>query len=56
MAFAGPKLLRLLEQEEFRYAIRIKSSAVLGRKIARLLRGPVARPSRKPKVFFHSFS
>src|SRR5499425_2523630 len=26
-AFAGPKLLRLLEQEAFRYAIRIKSNA-----------------------------
>ncbi len=30
-AFAGPKLLRLLEQEEFPYAIRIKSNAVLER-------------------------
>src|SRR5262249_15424982 len=31
-AFAGPKLLRLLEREGFRYAIRIKSHAVLERK------------------------
>src|ERR1700693_3487102 len=54
-AFAGPKLLRLLEREGFRYAIRIKSNAVLERKIAPLLKRPVGRPSRKPKVFYHSF-
>jgi hypothetical protein len=54
-AFAGPKLLRLLEQEGFRYAIRIKANAVLERKIAHLLRRPVGRPLHKPKVFDHSF-
>src|SRR6516165_6350550 len=53
-AFAGPKLLRLLEQEDFRYAIRIKSNAVLERKIAGWLTRPVGRPSRKPKVFYYS--
>jgi hypothetical protein len=54
-AFALPKLLRLLEKEGFRYAIRIKANAVLERKIAHLLKRPVGRPSRKPKVFYHSF-
>ncbi len=54
-AFAGPKLLRLLEREQFRYAIRIKANAVLERKIAPLLKRPVGRPSRKPKVFYASF-
>jgi Transposase DDE domain group 1 len=54
-AFAGPKLLRWLEQEVFRYAIRIKSNAVLERKIAHLLTRPVGRPPLKPKVFYHSF-
>jgi hypothetical protein len=54
-AFAGPKLLRLLEKEGFRYAIRIKANAVLERKIAPLLKRPVGRPSRKPKVFYASF-
>jgi hypothetical protein len=54
-AFAGPKLLRLLEREGFRYAIRLKSNAVLERKIAPLLKRPVGRRSRKPKVFYHSF-
>jgi hypothetical protein len=54
-AFAGPKLLRLLEREQFRYAIRIKANAVLERRITHLLKRPVGRPSRKPKVFYHSF-
>src|SRR5262245_55733669 len=53
-AFAGPKLLRLLEREGFRYAMRIKSNAVLERKIAHWLKRPVGRPSRKPKVFYHN--
>jgi hypothetical protein len=48
-------LLRFLEHEGFRYAIRIKANAVLERKIAQLLKRPVGRPSHKPKVFFHSF-
>ena len=53
-AFAGPKLLRLLEQEGFRYAIRIKANAVLERKIAGWLKRPVGRPSRQPKVFYYN--
>jgi hypothetical protein len=51
-AFAGPKLLRLLEQEGFRYAIRTKANAVLEQKIAGWLKRPVGRPSRKPKVYY----
>ena len=54
-AFALPKLLRLLEREGFRYAIRLKTNPVLERKIAHLLKRPVGRPSRKPKTFFASF-
>lgn len=54
-ALALPKLLRLLEWEGFRYAIRLKSNPVLQRKIAHLLRRPVERPSRKPKKFYTSF-
>jgi hypothetical protein len=53
-AFAGPKLLRLLEREGFRYAIRIKANAVLERKVAPWLKRPVGRPSRKPKVFYYN--
>jgi DDE family transposase len=53
-AFAGPKLLRLPEREGFRYAIRIKSNAVLERQIAGWLKRPVGRPSRKPKAFYYN--
>jgi hypothetical protein len=48
-------LLRLLEKEGFRYAIRLKAKPVLGRKIACLLKRPVGRPSHKPKKFYASF-
>jgi hypothetical protein len=54
-AFALPNLLRLLEKEGFRYAIRLKSKPVLQRKIGHLLKHPVGRPSRKPKKFYASF-
>ena len=35
--------------------IRLKANAVLEREIEHLLTRPVGRPSRKPKVFYHSF-
>jgi hypothetical protein len=54
-AFALPKLLRLLEKEGFRYAIRLKTNPMLERKIAALLKRPVGRPSRQPKKFYASF-
>jgi hypothetical protein len=54
-AFALPKLLRLLETEGFRYAIRLKTNPVLERKIAHLFKRPVGRPSRQPKKLYTSF-
>jgi len=54
-AFAVPGLFRVLEAEDYGYAIRIKSNRKLEGKIAHLMRRPVGRPSRKPKVFYHSF-
>jgi hypothetical protein len=54
-AFAIPKLMRLLEDEGYHYAVRIKSNAVLEREIEHLLTRPVGRPSHKPQVFFHRF-
>ena len=54
-AFANPALYRLLEEESYRYAIRLKANAVLERKIEHLLTRPVGRPSHKPKVFYKSF-
>jgi hypothetical protein len=49
------KLLRVLEREGFRFPIRIKAKAVLGRKIAPLLKRPVSWPSRQPRAYFASF-
>ena len=54
-AFASPKLFRLLEEESYRYAIRLKANAVLERNISHLMKRPVGRPSKRPKVFYHSF-
>ena len=54
-AFALPKLMRLLEDEGYLYAIRIKANAVLEREIEHQLTRPIGRPSHKPKVFYHSF-
>jgi hypothetical protein len=54
-AFALPKLFRLLEKEGHWYAIRLKANAVLERNIAHLMKHPVGRPSKKPKVFYHGF-
>ena len=54
-AFANPALYRLLEEEGYRYAIRLQANAVLEREIEHLLTRPVGRPSHRPKVFYHSF-
>jgi hypothetical protein len=54
-AFATPKLMKPLEAEGYRYTIRLKANAVLERHIAHLLKRPVGRPSKKPKVFYHGF-
>jgi len=54
-AFASSKLLKLLEAEGFRYAIRLKANAVLERNVAHLLKRPVGRPSKRPKVLYHAF-
>jgi hypothetical protein len=54
-AFASPKLFRLLVEESYWYAIRLKANAVLERNVAHLLKRPVGRPSKRPKVLYHSF-
>jgi hypothetical protein len=54
-AFASPKLMKLLEAEGYWYAIRLKANAVLERHVAHLLKRPVGRPSKKPKVFYYAF-
>jgi hypothetical protein len=54
-AFAIPELYGYLEEEGYSYAIRLKSNNNLSEKVSHLLTRPVGRPSRKPKVFYHSF-
>jgi hypothetical protein len=54
-AFAEPALYGELEEAGYHYVIRLKANAVLEREIEHLLKRPVGRPSRKPKVFYHSF-
>jgi len=55
-AFAIPATYRLLEQEGFRFAMRIPANDVLTASISHLLTRPVGRPSQMPKVFYESFS
>jgi hypothetical protein len=54
-AFAIPELYVFLEAERYRYAIRLKSNAVLERHIQHLLTRPVGRPPKKPVVRYHEF-
>jgi len=54
-AFAAPEVYRFLEAEDFLYAIRLPGNKVLYEAVKHLLKRPVGRPSREPKVFYHSF-
>ena len=54
-AFADPELYRYVEGEGYWYAIRLPGNKVLYEAVNHLLRRPVGRPSREPKVFYHSF-
>ena len=54
-AFAKPNVYAFLEAKQFAYAIRLPANAVLEREIEHLLTRPVGRPSKRPKVFYHSF-
>jgi len=55
-AFASPDLYGFLETKQFFYAIRLPGNPNLQREIEHLLTRPVGRPSKQPKVFYHSFS
>jgi hypothetical protein len=54
-AFANPDIYRLLEKENYFYAIRLKGNNILQGYIAHLLTRPVGRPPKKPVVQYHSF-
>ena len=54
-AFANPDIYRLLEKENYFYAIRLKGNNILQGHIEHLLTRPVGRPPKKPIVQYHSF-
>jgi hypothetical protein len=55
-AFANPGIYTFLEEESYRYAVRLPANNVLRRKIEHLLTRPVGRPPNKPIVWYESFS
>ena len=55
-AFARPEVHEFLEQEQYRYAIRLPASDVLQRQIEHLLTRPAGRPPNEPIVWYESFS
>jgi hypothetical protein len=54
-AFANPDIYRLLETEDYFYAIRLKGNNILQSHIEHLLTRPVGRPPKEPVVQYHSF-
>ena len=54
-AFAIPELYSFLEDEDYEYAIRLKSNAVLERQIQHLLTRPVGCPPKNPVIRYHQF-
>jgi len=55
-AFANPDIYSFLEEEDYRYAIRLPANQNLQRAIEHLLTRPVGRPSRAPKRIYESFT
>src|SRR5262245_47674230 len=47
--------MTVLVAEHYWYAIRLKANAVLERHIAHLLKRPVGRPSKRPKIYYQAF-
>ncbi len=55
-AFSLPDLYDFLENEDYRYVIRLKANAVLQEHIAYLLTRPVGRPANNVRHYYTSFS
>jgi hypothetical protein len=55
-AFANPNIYSFLEQEGYRYAIRLPANNVLRQEIEHLLTRPVGHPPHKPVILYDSFS
>ena len=53
--FAKPEIYEYLEQQGYRYAIRLPANNILHSEIAYFLKRPVGRPPKKPIVSFTSF-
>ncbi len=53
--FAKPEIYEYLEQQGYRYAIRLPANNILHSEIAFFLKRPVGRPPRKPIICFTSF-
>lgn len=55
-AFANPEVYAFLEEEGFKYAIRLPANPVLQEHIGYLLKRPVGRPPSEIRRFYASFS
>ena len=55
VGFAKPEIYEYLEQQGYRYAIRLPANYILHGEIAFLLKRPVGRPPKKPVIYFTSF-
>ena len=55
-AFANPEVYEFLEDEEFKYAIRLPANQILQQKIGYLLKRPVGRPSSEVRRYYANFS
>lgn len=54
-AFAIPNLYKILDVEDYYYAIRLRANRVLQGKIAHLLKRPVGRPAKGVKRIYGDF-
>jgi len=55
-AFGKPEVYQYLEQEGFRYALRLPANKVLMGHIEHLRTRPVGRPPKPPILWYHDFS
>ena len=55
-AFANPEVYEFLEDEEFKYAIRLPANQILQQKIGYLLKRPVGRPPSEVRRYYANFS
>lgn len=55
-AFANPEVYEFLEDEEFKYAIRLPANQILQQGIGYLLKRPVGRPPSEVRRYYANFS